>query len=347
QKGGSKHSLLRNAGYAVLILIIVLFALGQLSEADGSFASSLSWLKNSVFFPSDFLQNLILSIPVGMWLYGLCAGAMSSRRNQEVRLISQKVPYRVFQILFSILTVIYLVFFLFSLQAFQNAFPIQNAAAASEFAVRGFWNLIAILVLNSALLASAEIFAESDRWKQKCSGWLILAFDLSGICFAGLDGMKLYLYAAMFGITLRRYYAAWALGFCALSAIAMLIRHHRVFPLTRFLVLIGMSAFTVLTLLNSEHLVLKEALKQKNPDLQVLEECGFNEDPDVIPATKQLAGQGWFSGKSVYDISELYGADAEYDDSSAVIAVKDSSYQLVLNLSEDGETIVSASLAEK
>lgn len=41
-------------------------------------------------------------------------------------------------------------------------------------------------------------------------------------------------------------------------------RHHRVFPLTRFLVLIGMSAFTFLSLLNSEHLILKEALKQKN-----------------------------------------------------------------------------------
>lgn len=56
-------------------------------------------------------------------------------------------------------------------------------------------------------------------------------------------------------------------------------RHHRVFPLTRFLVLIGMSAFTFLSLLNSEHLILKEALKQKNPDLQVLEKCGFKEDP--------------------------------------------------------------------
>lgn len=56
-------------------------------------------------------------------------------------------------------------------------------------------------------------------------------------------------------------------------------RHHRVFPLTRFLVLIGMSAFTFLSLLNSEHLILKEALKQKNPDLQVLEKWGFKEDP--------------------------------------------------------------------
>ena len=52
-----------------------------------------------------------------------------------------------------------------------------------------------------------------------------------------------------------------------------------IFPLTRFLVLIGMSAFTFLSLLNSEHLILKEALKQKNPDLQVLEKCGFKEDP--------------------------------------------------------------------
>jgi hypothetical protein len=40
-----------------------------------------------------------------------------------------------------------------------------------------------------------------------------------------------------------------------------------------------MSAFPVLSLLNSEHLILKEALKQKKPDLQVLEKCGFKEDP--------------------------------------------------------------------
>ncbi|MDD7679127.1 MAG: DUF4173 domain-containing protein [Stecheria intestinalis] len=347
QKGGSKHALLRNAGYAVLILVIVLFALGQLSEADEAFASSLSWLKNSVFFPSDFLLNLVLSIPIGMWLYGLCAGAMSSRQKPEARLIRHKVPSGIFQILFSILTVIYLVFFLFSLRSFQNAFPIQTEAAASEFEVRGFWNLIAILILNFALLAAAEACAESDSWKLNCFSWLILVFDLSGICFAVLDGMKLYLYAHLFGATLRRFYAAWALGFFSAAAIAMLVRHHREFPLTRFLVLGGMSAFTVLSLLNSEHLVLREALKQQNPDLQVLEECRFYEDPEVIPATKRLAEQGWFSGKSFYDISQLYGADAESDGSSAVIALNGSSYQLVLNLSEDGEEVISAALAEQ
>jgi len=62
----------------------------------------------------------------------------------------------------------------------------------------------------------------------------------------------------------------------------------------------------------------------------------------VIPATKQLADQGWFSGKSVYDISVLYGTDAESDGSYAVMKLKDSSYQLVLNLSEDGEKMISA-----
>lgn len=67
----------------------------------------------------------------------------------------------------------------------------------------------------------------------------------------------------------------------------------------------------------------------------------------VIPATKQLADQGWFSGKSVYDISVLYGTDAESDGSSAVIALNGSSYQLVLNLSEDGEEVISAALAEQ
>lgn len=67
----------------------------------------------------------------------------------------------------------------------------------------------------------------------------------------------------------------------------------------------------------------------------------------VIPATKQLADQGWFSGKSVYDISVLYGTDAESDGSYAVMKLKDSSYQLVLNLSEDGEKMISAALAEQ
>ena len=62
----------------------------------------------------------------------------------------------------------------------------------------------------------------------------------------------------------------------------------------------------------------------------------------VIPGTKQLADQGLFSGKRVYDLSVLYGTDAESDGSSAVMKLKDSSYQLVLNLSEDGEKMISA-----
>ena len=120
-----------------------------------------------------------------------------------------------------------------------------TAPEASRLAVKGFYELIQILMLNFSVFGVFFFFAPDslvefkDRWVK----FFATLFAATGICFAILDYFKLYLYVASYGFTSRRLVAAWFLLVMFTAAILMLIRLYKKFEGIRYIAVLFIVSF--------------------------------------------------------------------------------------------------------
>ena len=192
---------------------VVLFAWSQLAAADrnfgqigSSFFSGMGRLFR-LLFHGRRTPELLLSIPVGCYLFAMVCGSLvirgrrlkvsedSFRENMEPM---RRVPAFSAGIVIGALTIIYVIFF--SLQAAElililtrggNSGQVLSAPSASEFAVNGFHELCRILILNFCILGFFGFFLDTGHGRKqnplRRRGALHLLtgiFSLSGIGFA-------------------------------------------------------------------------------------------------------------------------------------------------------------------
>ena len=314
-------------GTLVLTVTLCSFAAAQLAAADVHFAALGTWL-TAVWqnFWSDRLLselfNILLSLPVGAWLFGLVSGA--ARRDAPpcdgLTFYKALAPYkRLPRLTCSIATgalcALYGLFFALQLAEWTAALggPGLTAPEASAFAVDGFWELLRIQLLDIAVLAGVHFLAK--RPLPKALATLFCGF---GVAFALLAGAKLAVYIRLFGFTPRRVAAGWFLTVLLVWGVLLLVRVFRPIPAARIGIVVLAVSFVVLGCTNPDRRIAEAAVTRWEQgvdpalDTGVLSACGANQysgeekEPLLVAVTARLVQDGWFTGRDLDDIYQLY-----------------------------------------
>ena len=242
-------------GTLVLTAVLCSFAVAQLAAADVHFAALGTWLTAmwQNFWSARLLSelfNILLSLPVGAWLFGLVYGA--ARRDgppcdgpvfYKALAPYKRLPRLTCGIATGALCALYSLFFALQLAEWTAAMggPGLTAPEASAFAVDGFWELLRIQLLDIAVLAGVHFLAK--RPLPKALAALFCGF---GVAFALLAGAKLAAYIRLFGFTPRRGAAGWFLTVLLVWGVLLLVRVFKPIPAARIGIAVLAISFVVL-----------------------------------------------------------------------------------------------------
>ena len=157
----------------LLALALGGYALAELSAADTAFGAFIGrWLRWPQLSDRQFARlvgdifTLLLSLPVGAWLFGLVGGALRRTRpplaeGDVYRALGRapRLPALTGQLAVGGLCAVYALFFAVQAAEFLPALGAPLAPQqVSRFAVEGFWQLCRILLLDFAVLAAVNFF---------------------------------------------------------------------------------------------------------------------------------------------------------------------------------------------
>lgn len=277
---------------AAVTLLLCGTAWSLLAAADASFAalgqSVADWwssLLDNVKFV-DTLMCILLSLPVGAWLFGLVFGSLqrstppvTAQTCQEALEKKRFVPRITAVVAVTALCGVYALFFALQAGEWFAAAPLGlSAPDAAAFAVDGFWELLKILLLNFSVLAAVHFLGRTPLPKP-----LAAVFCAFGVAFAALAAGKLAVYVTLYALTPRRIVAGWSLFVLAVWAVLALVRVFRAIPAAKLAIFTAALSFTVLSCVNVKQRVIDvnlaryEAGIDENLDWGVLWECGYEE----------------------------------------------------------------------
>ncbi len=350
---------LRRAGVAVLTVLVTLalcgVAWGQLAAADAYFArlgSQLTRWLDGWLRPETWVENAVaflLSLPVGAWLYGLVAGSLKRQDPPcpAARFFARLEPLRRLPDVTAAaavggLCLVYTLFFGLQLAEWFAAEPLGlTAPQAASFAVKGFWEMLRILLLDFGVLAVVRFFSRRPLPRP-----LAALFCGYGVAFAALAGAKLLTYARLYGATPRRAVAGWFLGVLAVWAVLLLVRVFRPLPAARMGLAVLAVSFTLLSCLDLESRVVRinidryAAGRDATLDAGVLWDCGLTAGQEggdrakIVTYTRWLLEAGWFDGRSAREVEQFYSPVGMSFGTEARVELDDTH---TLRLTFDGE----------
>lgn len=207
---------------AVAVAAVLFHTAGTLlAAADENFGELLSGLRLSILPEWDEpIISLILSIPVGAYLFGLIAGAerlpaerLEMRRSSILQMLARlrHVPNGVWIALTSAFAALYLLFFAVQGSYFFGAFVrlLPKELTVAEYARQGFFELCRITVLNFSLLWLIGCTSVRPLREHRCSKILCTVLLAESFLFAVTALSKLVLYIDCFGFTPLRLQSFW------------------------------------------------------------------------------------------------------------------------------------------
>ena len=245
-EGGALARTLVTAAAAVGLLTL---AAGLLMDADSGFAALLDSVAgrfrfdwNAALWRRSFFR-LLLSLPVGAYLYGLLGG---TRREDKAALRARAegvdktldalrgVSDSLWHALLFLFCLLYALFF--SVQgrylfgAFTRSLP--EGFVVSEYARQGFFELCKVMAVNFALLWLVSRTSKGGVRGRRTLSVLCLVLLAESLLLAVVAFSKLALYISCFGFTPRRLQSTWlvcVLAFGTLCAAWSLVKNARTF----------------------------------------------------------------------------------------------------------------------
>lgn len=260
---------LRRVGLVLLTLAVMLpvwgMAIHLLSQADVGFAlltrDLTGWAARLLPQPDAFtLVLLVLSLPVGAWLYGLVGGALRRTvppvNGQAVRTGAEALraaPCPAVAAALAGTCLLYLLFFAVQAGYLFGAFTGRLPAGftAANYARQGFFELCQVCALNFALLAGAAKLSRSPLRTRPLLRRLAALLCAETFLFGLVAAAKLGIYIRRFGLTERRLFSAWAILMLLLAAVLALASLHRAFAAMQVLALTCAVSFAAVCLFSA------------------------------------------------------------------------------------------------
>ena len=242
----------RSALYVALGLLLSVPLLGlvlpSLFAADTHFTEWFSSLL-SFFFPNNFLGTLFFSIPVSLFLFGLCHGGLYRRhteviRREDIRTLGtalRLVPSLAAVTALGLVCAVYLLFILFQggylFSAFSGRLP--ESFTFSEYAREGFFELCRVSGVNVVFLLGANLLCKVPHVQSKALRGLNLTLSALTLLLLATAGSKMALYIAAHGLTPLRVLSSVFLLWLATVFVLVIIWQFRPIAPVRLAVLIG------------------------------------------------------------------------------------------------------------
>ncbi|MBQ5376062.1 MAG: DUF4173 domain-containing protein, partial [Lachnospiraceae bacterium] len=264
----------RDKKIATILITLILamgicgYALYELTLASDAFYSFSYTIQKAIedFFETGLFnwiyendEYILLSIPVGAWLFGLIAGSMKKDRGhltlkafEDVTITWHQLPDYSAYIIIGSVCVLYAFFFATEL-IFMGAFGLYATQAheASVRAVDSFWALIRIVLLNFAVAGGSCVVSRRALWENRKTRLCATVLFGFATAFALLAAWNLCgVYIAKFGLTPRRILSSWVVGNVLLWCILMLIRLYRRIPAARIGIITAAISYSVVVLGN-------------------------------------------------------------------------------------------------
>ena len=283
---------LLSAGAGVLFIFpVVILVVTLLSDADAAFEGLMKHLQFSL---SDRLvtglKQLILGIPVACYLYGLIYGNSSGKRAELITVdaIDQKVLAARFApdgsvfAAFTLLNLVFAVFFLSQLSYFFSAFggSLPQTMTYAEYARRGFFELCAVSGINLIVISIAQLIAKKERRR-------IFKIQITVLCLFTIMLIltafsKMILYIDSYGLTLLRVYTTWFMLLLLIVFMTITARQLKEFNGTKVIAVTFLILFLTLCYSNVDGFIVNYNIEQyQKGNLETIDVGAFSELSDA------------------------------------------------------------------
>ena len=279
----------------MLALLIVGMVLPLLLRADSGGFSKIAdglieyfrWMQDQF---SETIFNIILSIPVAAYLFGLVAGCAHNRGCntfkregiqygvQSMRVLAAATVYTVL----GLICCLYMVFIGSQLPYFFSAFAGQRPEGwqiYSEYARSGFFELCQIAAINLTLLTLANLFCKKPQ-KNYILKTLNCLLSLLTLLLIAAAFSKMALYIGAYGLSIRRLLPCLFMVFLAVVFVGVIVLQKRQFSIVRLSAFTGTLMMCALCLLNPDGFVASYNADRylagtlKSFDVQILYQSG-------------------------------------------------------------------------
>ncbi|MDY4489920.1 MAG: DUF4173 domain-containing protein [Candidatus Faecousia sp.] len=242
---GKWRSWVLSAVIFVIALPVLILTASLLGQADAAFdevwEKLTGWLTWELSVDlTNFLFYLLLSLPVGAYLWGLVGSCLERGeawfsgnriRSQAEKL--RKVPVIAILVVLGGFLALYLLFFGVQAGHLFGAFygNVPGRLTAAQYAREGFFQLCAVMSINFGMLAFAARCSQVPLRQHGFLKGFSLVLLIQSLLLAITAAARLWLYITRFGFTPKRLLGAWAVAVLAvgcLLAIADILRPRKV-----------------------------------------------------------------------------------------------------------------------
>jgi hypothetical protein len=282
----------------VLLVTFPLLAtvISLLANSDIGFENLVNTIKGYVSFNTieGWVRSTIFGLPLALFLLALTLGNVHRRKTAKMKRDSllqtftkvHVLPHIAIIVSLSLFIVVYCAYAIvmssYLLSAFSGQLP--DGFTYAEYARRGFFELLTVVVINVILLAGVWFFAkrESDQYPRSLRIMTAIISALTCMLIA-TAASKMYLYVQAYGLTLLRFSTSCFMLILAVSFVCLLVWTVKQFNLARPIIALSLVVFTVIMFICPTRLI-----------------ANYNTDRYLSGSTTQM---------DVYEIS-TYGSSA-------------------------------------
>ena len=263
-----------NVSYGVLgafiAAIFIVIAWPFLIAADaGGFQDLLRELNiYPLYIPlldSQLVAQIILMFPAAAYIFALLVRGVHSKAEahmddslsqfpDKLRVIPAVTVYTAL----IILNIFYAVFFItqapYYIAAFRGVIP-EGWESYAEFARRGFFELVAISVLNSIFIVFSHLFITGTGKNAKPFKLWIIILSLCSIFLAVTAAARLILYVDRFGLTFMRVLPSVFMLFLTIVFIGVMVKQFKRISIMRLAAFTGALLICLLFIVNVEGII--------------------------------------------------------------------------------------------
>lgn len=223
-------------GFSMFLVALPLFFVSAalLTEVNPAFGDFLDKIFDYINFDFSTVGELLLAIPVTFYLYGLVRGGAANDNKKTYELgkkfnsYSEKMKTGAIlatRVIGTMFVGLYLLFFLVGGTYFFGGFMgiVPGKLTAAEYARSGFFQLLAIMIINMVIYLMLNSFGKKSEGKSGYGKFMIISLMAESIVFAVISMSKLALYLHNFGYTDARVFAIWWVVIIAVAAALVIL----------------------------------------------------------------------------------------------------------------------------
>jgi len=248
----------------VIIIPVAAIIISLLDSADLAFDKVVSGINDVLFNRlGEYVWKIILGVFIGIPLFGGLYALRYKRKHNLDKKVDTKLPSLIDTIIINtalgVIVGIYAIYLLSQIQYFFSGFTskLPGGFTLAEYARKGFFELVAVVVINLALIGIAILIAKKKEGQTKKSvKAFVCAISLFTILLISSAISKMVLYVHYFGLTLFRVYAAWFMILLAIIFIAVLFKLTKdKFKIVRFICIASLVMYIGLNFVNVDALI--------------------------------------------------------------------------------------------